>query len=53
MRTRFTETFGIPAPIVCGGMNGVGRAELIAAVADAGALAFLSGLTPGSPEGSR
>jgi NADH:quinone reductase (non-electrogenic) len=50
VRTRFTEAFGLDTPIVCGGMTGVGRAEVIAAVANAGALGFLSALTPGSPE---
>jgi nitronate monooxygenase len=48
--TEFTQTFGIEHPIVCGGMNGVGTAELIAAVANAGGLAFLSALTQPSPE---
>jgi NAD(P)H-dependent flavin oxidoreductase YrpB (nitropropane dioxygenase family) len=48
-RTRFTESFGIEHPIVCGGMNAVGRAELIAAVANAGALGFLSALTQPTP----
>ena len=48
--TRFTETFGIEHPIVCGGMTAVGRAELIAAVAEAGALGFLTALTQPTPE---
>ena len=38
LRTRFTEKFGIDHPIVQGGMMWVGRAELVAAVANAGAL---------------
>lgn len=50
IKTRFTEMFGVEAPITCGGMTRVGKAELIAAVADAGALGFLTALTPGSPE---
>jgi nitronate monooxygenase len=50
LKTRFTEEFGIEHPIVCGGMTGVGKAELIAAVANAGALGCLTALTPGSPE---
>jgi NAD(P)H-dependent flavin oxidoreductase YrpB (nitropropane dioxygenase family) len=49
MRTAFTEEFGIEHPIVCGGMTGVGTAELIAAVANAGALGFLSALTQPTP----
>jgi NADH:quinone reductase (non-electrogenic) len=48
--TAFTETFGIRHPIVCGGMTAVGKAELIAAVADAGALGFLTALTQPNPE---
>ncbi len=50
LKTRFTEMFGVTAPITCGGMTRVGKAELIAAVANAGALGFLTALTPGSPE---
>jgi nitronate monooxygenase len=50
IRTQFTEMFGVTRPIVCGGMTGVGRAELVAAVANAGALGFLSALTQPTPE---
>ncbi|MCW2746923.1 MAG: nitronate monooxygenase [Nocardioidaceae bacterium] len=50
LKTEFTETFGIKHPILCGGMTGVGTADLIAAVANAGALGLLTALTPGSPE---
>lgn len=46
----FTETFGIKHPIVCGGMTAVGTADLIAAVANAGALGFLTALTQPTPE---
>ena len=49
IETRFTVEFGVDHPIVCGGMTGVGRAELIAAVANAGALGFLSALTQPTP----
>lgn len=48
--TEFTTTFGIEHPIVCGGMTGLGTAELISAVANAGALGFLTALTQPSPE---
>ena len=34
--TRFTELFGLDHPIVQGGMQWVGRAELVAAVANTG-----------------
>jgi len=50
LTTAFTEMFGVRHPIVCGGMTGVGTARLIAAVADAGALAFLTALTQPTPE---
>jgi nitronate monooxygenase len=46
----FTRTFGVEHPIVCGGMTAVGTAGLIAAVANAGALGFLTALTQPTPE---
>ncbi|MFC1437054.1 nitronate monooxygenase [Streptacidiphilus sp. N1-10] len=46
----FTRMFGVRHPVVCGGMLAVGTAELIAAVANAGALGFLSALTQPTPE---
>src|SRR5215210_8653043 len=48
--TRFTELVGVDHPIVQGGMQWVGRAELVAAVANAGALGFLTALTQPTPE---
>ncbi len=50
LKTRFTEMFGVEAPITCGGMTRVGRAELIAAVANAGALGFITAHSAGPPE---
>ncbi|MHA6758256.1 NAD(P)H-dependent flavin oxidoreductase [Streptacidiphilus sp. PAMC 29251] len=50
LTTRFTEAFGIEHPIICGGMTAVGTADLIAAVANAGALGFLTALTQPTPE---
>ena len=50
IRTRFTELFGVEHPIAQGGMQWVGRAELVSAVANAGALGFLTALTQPSPE---
>ena len=50
LRTRFTEMFGIEHPIVQGGMQWVGRAELVAAVANAGGLGFITALTQPTPE---
>jgi NAD(P)H-dependent flavin oxidoreductase YrpB (nitropropane dioxygenase family) len=48
--TRLTEMFGMEHPIMQGGMQRVSRAELVAAVANAGALGFLSALTQPTPE---
>ncbi|MER5390881.1 nitronate monooxygenase family protein [Saccharopolyspora sp. NPDC002686] len=48
--TRFTDLFGVEHPIVCGGLTGVGTAELISGVAEAGALGFLTALTQPTPE---
>ncbi|MFE5483127.1 NAD(P)H-dependent flavin oxidoreductase [Streptomyces sp. NPDC056527] len=48
--TPFTDLFGVDHPIVCGGMTGVGTADLISAVAEAGALGFLTALTQPTPE---
>lgn len=50
IRTRFTELFGVRHPIVQGGMQNVGRAELVAAVANAGALGFITALTQPTPD---
>src|SRR5262245_9413842 len=50
IRTRFTDMFGVQHPIVQGGMQWVGRAELTSAVANAGALGFLTALTQPTPE---
>lgn len=53
MRTRFTELFGIEHPVVQGGMQWVGRAPLVAAVAEAGGLGFITALTQPTPEDLR
>ncbi len=50
IKTRFTEEFGIEHPIVQGGMQWVGYAEMVAPVANAGALGFLTALTQPTPE---
>jgi len=49
LKTKFTETFGVEHPIAQGGMQWVGRADLVAAVANAGALGFLTALTQPTP----
>lgn len=50
IKTRFTEMFGVEHPIAQGGMQWVGKAELVGAVANAGALGFLTALTQPTPE---
>jgi nitronate monooxygenase len=48
--TKFTEVFGVEHPIAQGGMQWVGRAGLVAAVANAGGLGFITALTQPTPE---
>ena len=50
LQTRFTQMFGVQHPIVQGGMQWVGRASLMSAVANAGALGFITALTQPTPE---
>ncbi|MBW6523847.1 nitronate monooxygenase family protein [Sphingomonas sp. RHCKR47] len=50
LKTRFTEAFGVEHPIAQGGMQWVGKAHLVAAVANAGALGFVTALTQPTPE---
>jgi len=50
MNTRITEMLQIRYPIVQGGMMWVGRAELAAAVSNAGGLGTLTALTQPSPD---
>jgi len=53
LATRVTELLGIEHPIVQGGMMWVGRAELAAAVSNAGGLGILTGLTQPTPDDLR
>src|SRR5512138_441971 len=53
MRTRVTELLGTRYPIIQGGMQWVGRAELAAAVSNAGALGILTALTQPTPDDLR
>lgn len=53
IKTWLTEKLGMRVPLVQGGMMWVGRAELISAVANAGALGFLTALTQPTPEALR
>lgn len=41
IKTAITDMFGVETPLVMGGMTGVGYGDLVAAVAEAGALGFL------------
>lgn len=50
LRTRMTELLGIEHPVIQGGMQNVGRAELASAVSNAGGLGMLTALTQPSPE---
>lgn len=50
MKTRITELLGIRYPIIQGGMQWVGRAELASAVSNAGGLGILTALTQPTPE---
>jgi NAD(P)H-dependent flavin oxidoreductase YrpB (nitropropane dioxygenase family) len=50
LTTRFTETFEVEHPIMQGGLQWVGRAQLVAAVANAGALGVITALTQPTPE---
>ena len=49
MKTKITEMLGIEFPIVQGGMQWVGRAELASAVSNAGGLGILTALTQPTP----
>jgi NADH:quinone reductase (non-electrogenic) len=53
LKTRFTDLIGIDYPIVQGGMMWVGRAELAAAVSNAGGLGILTALTQPTPDALR
>ena len=50
MKTKITELLGIQHPIVQGGMQWVGLAELASAVSNAGGLGIVTGLTQPTPE---
>ena len=50
LKTRITELFGIEHPVIQGGMQWVGYAELVSAASNAGALGILTALTQPTPE---
>ena len=51
--TRITEMLGIEHPIVQGGMQGVGTAQMASAVSNAGGLGIITALTQPTPEALR
>lgn len=53
MKTRVTELLGIRYPIVQGGMQWVGHAELASAVSNAGGLGMVTALTQPTPDDLR
>lgn len=53
LKTKLTEMLGIEHPIICGGMQYVGYAEMASAVSNAGGLGILTGLTQPTPEDLR
>ncbi len=53
MKTRITELLGVQYPIVEGGMQWVGRAELAAAVSNAGAFGMVTARTLSTPDDLR
>ncbi|MGE8063558.1 NAD(P)H-dependent flavin oxidoreductase [Pseudomonas sp. NPDC089569] len=53
MKTRITELLGVQYPIVEGGMQWVGRAELAAAVSNAGAFGMVTARTLPTPDDLR
>ena len=50
IKTKITEMFGIDHPVIQGGMHYVGFAEMASAVANAGGLGIITGLTQKTPE---
>lgn len=53
LKTRITEMFGVDHPIIQGGLMWIATAELTSAVANAGAMGFMTALSFASPEDLR
>ena len=51
--TKITEMLGIEHPILCGGMQWISRAEIVAAVANAGGIGFITAESLETPEDLR
>jgi len=52
-KTAITEMYGIEYPIIQGGLMWLAKAELAAAVAEAGGIGFMTALSHADPEGLR
>lgn len=52
-KTKITEMLGIEHPILCGGMQWISRAEIVAAVANAGGIGFITAESLETPEDLR
>ena len=52
-KTRITEMLGIEHPIICGGMQWISRAEIVAAVGNAGGIGFITAESLEAPEDLR
>jgi nitronate monooxygenase len=53
LRTRITEMFGVEHPIIQGGLMWIANADLTSAVANAGAMGFMTALSFETPEDLR
>ena len=52
-KTNITEMLGIEHPIICGGMQWISRAEIVAAVGNAGGIGFITAESLETPEDLR
>jgi NAD(P)H-dependent flavin oxidoreductase YrpB (nitropropane dioxygenase family) len=52
-KTKITEMLGIEHPIICGGMQWISRAEIVAAVGNAGGIGFITAESLATPEDLR
>jgi len=52
-KTKITEMLGIEHPILCGGMQWISRAEIVAEVANAGGIGFITAESLETPEDLR
>ncbi len=52
-KTKITDMLGIEHPIICGGMQWISRAEIVAAVGNAGGIGFITAESLETPEDLR